>query len=234
MSVLVVGDFMHDLDERVSLSRVQEGVPVYQRESLTTRPGGAGNVAATLRRLGVEVETYGEQFGLHRKHRVICDGKTILRLDNDLPIDHRSWRIECEPEAVIVCDHAKGIITEKSWAWVVGAFSCPIYADPHKSRPLDFYRGAAALFPNREEARGQKPRRGVVKLDRDGVMAYWDGGERHYPAGELSDPCGAGDVLLAGTVAATLRVADWFEAVREGVELVYDAAISDYQTFLLP
>lgn len=233
MSVLVVGDFMYDSDEFVKLSRTHpDGFPVYSRQRLEQRPGGAGAVASMLQTLGVEVQQYGNHISRHRKHRVICEGQVISRLDDDLPVPHERWKIDADPELIVVCDHAKNVVTPQFWEWLVENFAgTKILVDPHKSRRLEFYRGAWALLPNREEADCQSVEdakavrfpcpAGAVKCDRDGVVARWRGTVEHYPstAGVVIDSCGAGDALLAGAAQAVLGGARWLAAVAAGNDL---------------
>ncbi|MCH9613021.1 MAG: Bifunctional protein HldE [Chlamydiia bacterium] len=120
--VLVVGDLMLDVYKYGSVNRIspEAPVPVFSVEKTTQLPGGAGNVALNLAKLGCEVvligrigyDGYGEDlveilrhvhvdyghlireaaFTTTMKNRLIADGQHLLRLDEEelLPISRES------------------------------------------------------------------------------------------------------------------------------------------------
>lgn len=74
-----------------------------------------------------------------------AEAKTLQMLEKVLP----------QVEGVILEDYAKGMLSAKLMSELLklcGKFKKPIYVDPHRSNPAEFYRGVNLLKPNFDEA----------------------------------------------------------------------------------
>ncbi|MEO2029538.1 MAG: PfkB family carbohydrate kinase [Fuerstiella sp.] len=127
-------------------------------------------------------------------------------------------------DAVLIADYAKGVCSDSLLQAAISFATdrgIPLIVDPGKGRPLEIYRGATVIKPNRREASEAigKPvchideaqtaakeirlRCGaehvVVTLDHDGCVIDGTGGTHHLSTEQrdVYDICGAGDMFLA-------------------------------------
>ena len=152
--IAVVGDGMMDYwhvgaAEHLSF---EAPVPVVKVQNTIATPGGAGNVADNLRKLGDEViGIYGANHP--QKHRLLVGDQQIARWDiNDCCTG--IYTIELEDvlqkcQAVIVADYAKGSITAET-VKLIGKSGLPVFVDTRRS-PVEWYGIATAVFPNEKE-----------------------------------------------------------------------------------
>ncbi len=179
------------------------------------------------------------------KTRVMAHGQQIARIDNETarPIDDEciakileNVRFEIEnTDAVILSDYAKGVLTDKLLAQLIGIcreMKKPVLVDP-KGRCYKKYSGATILTPNRAEAFEASgltvlAREGIddvgAKLLQDidvnavlitqgdeGMSLFQRGVEKlHIPtaARDVYDVTGAGDTVIATLAAAIGAGAD--------------------------
>lgn len=234
--IVVLGDFMRDIDLHFETVRQSpEGQwPVVRAVGMQERPGGAGAVVSMVRGLGVKVVglcDVNKPQCVKRRHFV--NGKQLFREDQDHAIAISSESacnlIDQIPNGalVLVADYGKGIVTDALWSYLVAGHS-HIIVDPARTRSLDFYRGAMAIVPNRNEAGvtslseaitrchelRQHFARVCVKLDRDGMIFSSREGGGHIPSkcSNLVDVCGAGDMVLAALGVGLLRGMSWKHA----------------------
>lgn len=128
-------------------------------------------------------------------------------------------------DVVLLSDYRKGVCTERVVRALVSEGKrrgVPVLIDPGRGVPLEHYRGATLVKPNRTETSNVVGRPietvsdaaqaarsileehrfnyVVITLDRDGLLlAEKQGGTRHYPtqARTVYDITGAGDMVLA-------------------------------------
>ena len=175
------------------------------------------------------------------KTRMIARSQQMLRVDEEPDCEIRATvarrlirfgvRAVSRADAVVVQDHAKGVVTRDLVAELVRACrrrSIPLVIDPAPAGDYTKYRGATVLTPNRSEAQHATGRpitdeqsavdagrtlirvlglgAAVITLDREG-MAVVEKGKKAalVPANavEVFDVTGAGDVVAA-TIAACL------------------------------
>lgn len=241
--LVVIGDVLidHDIVLKTTRSSPEGHWPICEVEKQESRPGGAGAVCEMVKGLGGHAVLFGSKKDNSLKTRYFLDGKQVFRVDKDncKPLDplHEDRLLELVPrhfsnlDYVLVADYGKGVITDKLWRGLLGT-GLKIIVDPARNKPLDWYRGAYALCPNRAEAGGCKtlseaiavsrrirqhyPRL-CLKLDHDGMIAAGDGQSAHIAAKEFPatfplDVCGAGDMVLAALGVALTHGRDWLSA----------------------
>ena len=259
--VIVFGDAF--VDRLIFYETVREspegGHPVVRKVREIVSEGGASAVRDACCRAGGMPKSISHV--TEEKTRHVVDGRVAFRCDRRFsgcsmpyprhygpprPISasryvHRVIEEEYRKcDAIIVADYGKGFINENSFADVVKLsqrFSAPLLVDPARGRPIEFYRGATAIFPNRHEANqpGEPQHRWmttamrelnleacVVKLDREGYVARFRGDSRVFhgrsqcPPEELVDVSGAGDHFIAAAAVAKAKGASWIDAVIAG------------------
>ena len=219
--------------------------------------GPHGKLLCTLLR-AAGADTAGLQTDPSRpttvKTRMIARSQQVLRVDEEsnVEIDAAAARrliAFCRKavrkvRAVVVQDHAKGVVTRELMVELVRACrrgSVPLVVDPAPDGDYAKYRGATAMTPNRDEARqgsgveiadersaGRAARKliraldlqgVVVTLDREG-MAVVEKGKRlvTVPATphEVFDVTGAGDVVASVVAAAVASGHSLADAARLG------------------
>lgn len=236
MKILVCGDYIVDKYIYCDTTRVSPEAPVLIATvqlrngefHVETRAGGAGNVAASLRRLGADViEVMGTGDHEVEKVRVVSRNQQILRLDHDWP--QSPLRVDDIPprnyDAAVLSDYGKGSLSKVQD--IIGAvrFRTNLIAvDPYGDDYLK-YKGVDLLKPNEEELRrvigrwkseedlATKVRRLIDELDlmellltrgSEGMTLYTPTTEFHVPAEvqEVADVTSAGDAVLATYVVA--------------------------------
>lgn len=234
--ILVTGDAIMDVDalyRTTARLSPETGKPIVIRDKETTRPGGANAVAAMVRGLGEPCLTGFGGKAPSVKTRVKIDGVEQFREDRD-NLDHisdatadlivrQAMRLPADG-VVLVADYGKGVVTDYLFRQLV-ATGRRIIVDPSRHLPLDWYRGAWAICPNRAEADGRLPadilaigfEAVCLKLDKDGLWAsngkgcaWFNSISKQPPV----DPCGAGDIVLASLGVATVRGLDWHSACK--------------------
>ncbi len=225
--VLVVGDFMHDLYLLATADRISpEGpIPVLKVYESFVRPGGAGNVAANLRSLGVEVVEYP---GATAFDAGLCPVKARIMV-GDTQVARFDWHDRClgpdiekmlteDVDAVVVADYLKGGITPDV-VDAVAAMQLLTFVDT-KGDPSPWLQAVSQrrlwLFPNSKEydryrAEYDQARNVVLKRGAQG-LTHWSFGisSAHYPAKArfVRSVNGAGDTVVAGFVAQYLQGGD--------------------------
>ncbi len=178
-----------------------------------------------------------------RKLRVMVQNHHIVRVD----YEHRVFVSEAVERAildqvkalmpkvcsVIIQDYAKGVIGEKLVAEIVRlakASGKKVLADPHRSTPLETYRGVDLMTPNFDESValakfpvddlrkdpallnkiGNKlmevvgSKQMVITLGKDGMRIFEHGDSIDFPtnAKQVFDVTGAGDTVIAALALA--------------------------------
>ena len=178
IDVLVVGDFMAD-EYIIGLSNKnspEAPVPIVVPEREYIVPGGAGNVAINLKKLGANVscsgnvgdDIYGyklieilENEGINcnkievlkrhettLKKRIYSNGKQIIRIDREKILEWEPAKLNFEKyDIVILSDYNKGVLLS-NWFDILEAEL--IVADP-KKKNFSFYKNANIITPNLNE-----------------------------------------------------------------------------------
>ena len=226
LRIAVIGDIMIDIDLHCECKRIcQEGPwPVLKILREDRRLGGAGNVATMCAALDCETLLLGFEEGASEKRRFFVDGKlTGPRLDADLletanEDDVYQWMKKIhdfEPEAIIVADHGKGVIS-KYLMECLSKTEIPVFIDPVLMTP-PIPGGAEAVAGSRTEIGmtdfGAKIV--IVKAGPDGVTWYGDD-EGALPsfAKQVVDPLGAGDQFIAELVVKRCLKYSWAESIE--------------------
>lgn len=238
-AVAVIGDYIRDIDvhhEVVGPSREKYLVDIVKETKTIERPGGAGAVAEMMRALGCTVLSYGQTHKLQSiKQRIFVDGLHTLRIDEDYvrPISDESAAKLCEHisrkvEYLVVSDYGKGMITDRLWDCLKQG-PWKILVDPSRHRELSWYKGAYAIFPNRQEARVDSPdfisrlvelrsifQHVCIKLDFDGMCVSQGTEHAHYgpqcTPSEVVDVTGCGDSVIAAVAVALSNGVPWMKS----------------------
>jgi len=178
-----------------------------------------------------------------RKTRVVAKSQQLLRIDREIkkPLTEKEteklfeFLRDFEPDAVIVSDYAKGVVTEYLGNLLRNYTKAPTFVDP---RPQNYknYLGLFCMTPNlkefREIARNfslegsyeetapiLRRKMGldtlVVTLSERGIALVKDE-VKHFPATakEVYDVTGAGDTVIASLTAAYISSNNWDLACR--------------------
>lgn len=237
MKILVIGDAMLDEYWGGTVSRLSPvaPVPVVSVKHQETRAGAAGNVAANIEAMGVQVERI---FGSGERIRkiTVTASQHITRLDFDhpqRPIEPDSVFMELleRCDLVVALDYGKGSLVNIA-ALIKAAKGKPFLIDP-KGHDYSRYRGAALIKPNRDEMRelvggwsscderDYKARQFMNKSDiesilltqaADGMTLYTRTDTCHRDSENKSpiDVSGAGEAALS---AYAVSLANGYEAV---------------------
>ena len=235
VAVAVFGDPIIDYYHFGRATRLcpEAPVPVFVEDRLELRDGGAQNVTANLRALGMEVHTLYPPPPWTLKHRYLAGTQQLLRVDRDrdhfkseAPVD---LRVFDRVAALIVSDYAKGWVSQDRCRQVCGAAKgIPIVVDP-KGHCWTKYPVGAVICPNQVEyqqiphasTRPFSPlveKRGPAGLRLHYEPELWV----DYPskARAVFDVTGAGDTVTA-IIGATLAVQG---TIEEACELANIAA----------
>ena len=225
--VLLIGDWLTDnwihVEQRGTTTDSTPGVPQaphWRIRFMRSYAGGAGNVHANLKALGVRAD-YVAPGTRPVRYRYVDDmGVQLARVDG--PSDSTEpVKLEAleqlvsirRPQGVVIADYAKGAVTPEVIEWA-RALGVPMWIDTKRS-PME-YVGVAPValtfFPNqREWDQWKEDYQGcgypiVRKMGGAGVdYIYRDAFYRF----EATNPrpvstCGAGDVVMAAWVAGAL------------------------------
>lgn len=126
-------------------------------------------------------------------------------------------------DAVILADYGLGVCSPELAAKIIGS-GVPVFVDPHKSRPLDWFSGAYLAKVNRSESAGRRAWQvrqvtqsqvAVITCGEAGLE--WDSrdncGAIKAHAVQAVDTTGAGDVFLAALAVRHSETRDLFESM---------------------
>jgi bifunctional ADP-heptose synthase (sugar kinase/adenylyltransferase) len=139
-----------------------------------------------------------------------------------------SFALATAPNAVIVCDHARGAVGPALMERLK-ASGIPVFVDPHPSSDFKSFAGVECLAMNREEAFAAtdaepEPKNLITKFDADGLCWFregwlfaqkqandFDSHRLHFPsmAREVVDPIGAGDQFIAALATSRVLGMEW-------------------------
>jgi D-beta-D-heptose 7-phosphate kinase/D-beta-D-heptose 1-phosphate adenosyltransferase len=217
--VAVVGDLILDIFIYGTSSRLNpEGPsPLITHQKQVKKFGGAANVVDNLKSLGLLVDFYSANTSPSKKTRVISDGITVCRVDEDIQsytLDLNSILTD-EYKFIIISDYNKGAIG--NCVNFIQKTASKVFVDPKKS--FDNYYGAFCIKPNKQEfidffgdqptpeniktfAKSNNHELVIVTLGKDGLIYYFDGEVRKIKsfANEVVDVTGAGDSFMASLV----------------------------------
>ena len=224
--IAVIGDIMLDVDLHCVCERIcQEGPwPVLRVERTESRPGGAGNVAEMCKALGCQTYLTGGE--ISKKRRTFVAGKLVgPRVDQDqikVATEHEVTEWMCEiarfqPEAIIVADHGKGVITQLLMNQL-SKLGIPLFVDPVPRTPInsvvECICGGSREIPEFHV----QPLVTIEKRGADGLR--WQGRDSYYwtdiksTVTDARDPLGAGDQFIA-TLAWRRCLGDsWPDAIH--------------------
>ncbi|MEO2153379.1 MAG: D-glycero-beta-D-manno-heptose-7-phosphate kinase [Aquificota bacterium] len=179
-----------------------------------------------------------------RKTRIVAKSQHLLRIDREQrkELDQNLTLTLVEkislnrPQAIIVSDYAKGVITPLLME-ELKKLSIPIFVDPRPKNAL-LYEGVECITPNRKEFeeistflkvenndfenRAREVKRKlqlktlVITLGEKGIALLKEEKVQYFPATakEVFDVTGAGDTVIATLTAARTAGADWETACR--------------------
>jgi rfaE bifunctional protein kinase chain/domain len=229
MKVAVIGDIMIDRyiygkSERVS---PEAPVPVVLEDEYVDVLGGAGNVYNNLKGLGVDTllcgvvgdfEDIGDLLWVKNgliekgittyKKRIIANGQQVLRIDKEekchldnSDIDEILHAIaEFNPDAIIVSDYNKGVVSRKL-VNMLKQFDCLKVGDPKVD--FEMFDDFDCITPNEKEfnnCNGNITAKAVLlTLGSKGMKLLEEGMEYEIKttAKSVSDVTGAGDTVIA-------------------------------------
>ena len=205
---------------RVKKISAEAPIPVIEldEDSPVRLGGGASNVLLNLAAMGCRPTILYDVQGSNvpYKNRLMVGDHQIARWDqNDYceEVDPRVLDVMIQasgPKAIVVSDYNKGAIGERLLN-ALRKVDIPLYVDTKRNPSI--YRREATFFPNLEEYERYKTfyssvEHLVLKKGEGGITIYRDGQqEQTFPAyarfGRSVN--GAGDVVMAAYVAATLQ-----------------------------
>jgi D-beta-D-heptose 7-phosphate kinase/D-beta-D-heptose 1-phosphate adenosyltransferase len=233
MKVAVLGDLIEDIFLYGTCDRLNpEGPsPLVNYQRTIKRIGGAGNVVENLKNLGFSVDFIHPNTAPSRKTRIVANGQTICRLDEDiispnLVVDHETFNYDF----VIVSDYNKGAVGDCSK--LIQQINCAVFVDPKK----DFknYKGAYCIKPNKQEferfwgpvteenlrslAENNNHKLVIVTLGEHGVIYYYEGQTYTIKScvNQVTDVTGAGDCFMAALVYGFSKGMSVHQAVELG------------------
>ena len=206
--VLLAGDHITDIYQFGEVSRLcpEAPVPVFTPGRIERREGGAGLVAANLRRFGLDVNARYCSESI--KTRYFHGRHLLFRVDQD---NCNAFYTGINPsldgcDAVVVSDYNKGGITDSLARTLCQYTKVPVFVDTKRHQP-DVYAGCFAIFPNQAEfpLLGDTAQYQHV-VHKTGAEGCWLD-DQLVPAErqEEYDVTGAGDIFLAAFVAAYLQ-----------------------------
>lgn len=243
--VLVVGDHVWDWYWDATTDRIspEAPIPVYKVGSVQVFPGGAGNVAANLRALGLDVvqvpdptkaEERGVKFPI--KHRLMVGDTQVARWDmNDvcptIDIKHLNFY---GVDAVVVADYQKGSITKNVIEIIRDACNYGhrlLFVDT-KGDPSPWLECATVVFPNRKEYLQYKESYDkfpvvVEKCGAEGIWLTTRGTLRTVSPSRASfvrGVMGAGDTVIAAHTYWVLNQKDLLQNTFSSLEFCNAAA----------
>jgi bifunctional ADP-heptose synthase (sugar kinase/adenylyltransferase) len=220
--VIVIGDKMADAWVNVKQGGVSAEAPIVRffGKEYEVLPGGAGNVARGLAKMGVKTYTnpHDSSRPYPTKVRFVEDGVQVFRVDlydicDPLPISVLEEMFEAvEPTAIVISDYGKGTIHNGlvNWLtqWASSYPNVPFFIDTKGDPSVWDDIPRRVFFPNIEEYMVWKDCYVtesfiVLKRGADGVsLITQEGVAFSAPSVNLKPKsvCGAGDVVLASIV----------------------------------
>ena len=220
--VLVVGDPMSDVYWQCHTTGLSAEVPIPKmactENDILYIPGGASNVLANLRAMGVDaLIIYPEEGHRPEKNRLMVDNYQVARWDVDDYCDPIDPRVitqaikDIKPTAIVIADYNKGAIDGP----VLTLFdkladTIKIYVDTKRSPTL--YPRSATFFPNQIEYdkypfEFNQAVRCILKQGAQGMRLLEYGEHQNSIEALNAKPVcvnGAGDTVMAAFVAAEL------------------------------
>lgn len=218
---LVIGDAICDEYIFCRSDRIcpEAPVPVLVPERRERRPGGARNVVAQLKALGVSThELFGYPVSL--KQRYMVGHQLVLRVDTDCQAELAAADgiavfdelvSQRRPDVIVLSDYAKGTLSDELCQHVIeeaGKRSIYVVVDP-KGKDWSKYWGAELLCPNQKEYDAVRRKLSmssdmVIKRGEHGLHVSTDDISTSLPAQarHVFDVTGAGDTVVAVLAAA--------------------------------
>lgn len=200
--VAVFGDAMLDVYYTGTADRLsaEAPIPVVKIDKPITAPGGAGNVIANLKALGVEVvdcTSYGPV-----KNRLMVGDHQIARWDQHDYCESWEGAMPQDVDAIVIADYNKGGVPRN----VQWPRDIPLFVDTKISPRL--YPGWAIMFPNQVEYSQYEEEYNtnewtVLKQGERGLVLLHQGGTIYTQstlAKFVRSVNGAGDSILAAFV----------------------------------
>lgn len=233
MKIAVFGDLIQDIFLQGTCERLNpEGPsPLIQHQKTIRKIGGAGNVVENLKSLGISVDFFHPQTPPSRKTRIIADGVTICRFDEDVispPLQINAEQLDYN--LAIISDYNKGALND--CRGLIQDLHCKVFVDPKKE--FENYYGAFCIKPNKIEfekyygkvtqenlkwfAKKNHHELVIVTLGKDGLVYYFEDQVYTIPAisEEVADVTGAGDCFLAAMIYAITKGKNIHEAIQIG------------------
>jgi bifunctional ADP-heptose synthase (sugar kinase/adenylyltransferase) len=214
MKVGIIGDNLIDRNWVGTLGGLsaEVPVPVVKIHSVFDQPGGAGNVRACLRALGVDAVCLArtDVVSYPVKNRLFVGVQQIARWDQTdycQPFQVEDLLVLADCDGIVVSDYGKGSVSPEV-VEVLRETTLPLFVDT-KADPSPWIGSQAVLFPNQKEFDLYKEKyawinKVVLKQGEAGVTFL----EYGHPVlrrpsvveGLPLSVCGAGDAVLAGFV----------------------------------
>lgn len=218
MRIGLIGDHISDIYVYGEMKRFspESPIPIFDKLSYETRPGGAGNVNNNLIALGAYVDYFFDRIDYSVKIRYVCDSHIMFRMDEDkysnLDPDLPGLSFPEETKYVILSDYNKGVLKDpQTIIKRLQEQDKIVVVDPKKD--LEHYRGADIIKLNEAEyARYAKVDGNyfdVLKEYEFGMMVVTKGAKGYAIVEKdiytdfflydqpVADVTGAGDIFLA-------------------------------------
>jgi len=230
MKICVIGDIIHDLYYYGTTERLNpEGpIPLVRKTGSTTSLGGAGLVWENLVSLGLDADLLDYDDKLKStKIRIISDGHTICRLDDENPFLYQDTAKQVlqkaqnldfsQYEYCILSDYHKGALDfAPEIIKMANAVGCKVIVDP--KRNCNHYKGAWLIKPNDIESRslGFESWDGNTLLTTHTTNVLIIDDKSYFSdveEGEVVDVTGAGDCFLSAFVYGLVKGYDYQRCV---------------------
>lgn len=226
MKVLVIGDIIRDVYFYGTTERLNpEGpIPLVRKTGSRTTLGGAGLVWQNLVSLGLDADLldYSDELK-STKIRIISDGHTICRLDDEYPelyLDSAKQVLQqvCDTDLsqydyCILSDYNKGALNHApEIIKMANAAGCKVIVDP--KRNCRHYEGAWLIKPNNKESKelGFENWSGNTLLTTHETNVLIIDDKPYFcdvEQAEVVDVAGAGDCFLAAFVYSLIKGYDY-------------------------
>lgn len=250
LRIAVVGDYITDRYLIGEVNRISPEAPVQVLDLKETRenPGGAGNVTANLRGLGVQVSEF---YGKHKpiKTRVMAGNHHIIRIDDETEPYWMKWdEVEIglgygimydKFDAVVISDYGKGMVSTEVARQIIHQCygrpnQIPVIVDA--KRDFDKFGTASIIKCNNMEATQIEVgnfRNFATRFDVEHFVVT-DGGNGISAVNQydqiidaegfhinICDTCGAGDTVTA--VLAMMKCL-WRKGIVTGIKPAIELA----------
>lgn len=219
MKVLLIGDSCTDQIISGTCDRIspEAPVPILKVNSITNRPGMAGNVKANLESFGVNVVFYTNDQEIIKARMVDSrSGQHLLRVDIEdelTPFDIKLAKRLSQYDAIVISDYDKGFISYDHVAKLRSKFKGPIFIDTKKT-DLAKMDGCFVKINSLEYNRATSyPNEKFLIVTKGGEGALYKGKIYQAPKVNVFDVCGAGDTFLAALTYKYLVTNDMDNAI---------------------